>query len=43
MAMLAKQKISDMAKNWIRKEAARLQVSEAEIVRRLLDAAASKQ
>lgn len=42
MALLANQKISDMAKKWIQKEAERLGVSEAEIVRRLLDAAASK-
>lgn len=40
---LAKQKISALAKQWIQKEAKRLGTSEADIVRRLLDSAASKE
>lgn len=39
MATLAKQEISDIANEWIIKEAARLNCSKSEIVRRLLDAA----
>lgn len=42
MAILAKQKISELAKKWVRSEAQRLGTSEADIVRRLLDDAASK-
>lgn len=42
MATLAKQKISELAKEWIKKEAERLGTSEADIVRRLLDSAVTK-
>jgi hypothetical protein len=42
MPKLAPQNISQMASDWVAKEAIKLNVSRAEIVRRLLDAAAIK-
>lgn len=42
MATLAKQAISPLAKEWIEKEAIRLSCSQADVIRRLIDAAMSK-
>lgn len=42
MATLAKQAISPLAKQWIEKESERLGCSQADVIRRLLEAAMQK-
>lgn len=42
MPKLAPQTISPLAKEWIEKEATRLGCSQADVIRRLIDAAMSK-
>ena len=42
MATLARQEISDVAKKWIEKEAKRLGCSQADVLRRLIQAAMKK-
>lgn len=42
MATLAKQAISQLAKEWVEKEAIRLSCSQADVIRRLIESAMSK-
>lgn len=41
MAQLAKQSVSKIAKQWVEKEAERLGCSQADVIRRLIEAAMS--
>lgn len=43
MATLAKQAIAPIAKQWIEKEAERLGCSQADVIRRLIEAAMQKE